>query len=93
MENHWNALCCYCHDGHVKIDNNGKERVIRAVVDVLRLCARWRAKGHTVRLPGACKLNGIDPEVWLRHLLGGLLNWPSNHVEELLPCNVDLTSV
>lgn len=44
-------------------------------------------------LLGTCKLNGIDPEAWLRHVLGVLPDWPSNRVEELLPWNVDLTSV
>ncbi|WP_419775633.1 transposase domain-containing protein [Klebsiella aerogenes] len=44
-------------------------------------------------LLGTCKLNGVDPEAWLRHVLGVLPDWPSNRVEELLPWNVDLTSV
>lgn len=31
IENHWDALCCYCHDGHVEINNNAAERAIRTV--------------------------------------------------------------
>lgn len=36
-------------------------------------------------LLGTCKLNGIDPEAWLRHVVDVLPDWPSNRVEELLP--------
>jgi len=37
-----------------------------------------------------CRLNGIDPEAYLRHILSVLPEWPSNKVAELLPWNVDL---
>ncbi|HHU9792994.1 TPA: transposase domain-containing protein, partial [Escherichia coli] len=42
-------------------------------------------------LIGACRLNGIDPEAYLRHILNVLPEWPSNRVDELLPWNVVLT--
>ncbi|RAP69818.1 putative transposase [Candidatus Erwinia dacicola] len=35
-------------------------------------------------LIGTCRLNGIDPEAYLRHLLSVLLEWPSNKVAEML---------
>ncbi len=41
-------------------------------------------------LIGACRLNGIDPESYLRHILNVLPEWPSNRVDELLPWNVVL---
>lgn len=43
-------------------------------------------------LIGSCRLNGIDPEAYLHHILGVLLEWPSNRVDELLPWNVVLTN-
>jgi transposase len=43
-------------------------------------------------LIGTCKLNGIDPEAYLRHILSVLADWPINRVAELLPWNVDLTA-
>ncbi|MGA5959867.1 transposase domain-containing protein, partial [Escherichia coli] len=43
-------------------------------------------------LIGTCRLNGIDPEAYLRHILGVLPEWPSNRVDELLPWNVALTN-
>ena len=42
-------------------------------------------------LIGACRLNGIDPESYLRHILNVPPEWPSNRVDELLPWNVVLT--
>ncbi|MDC9175927.1 transposase domain-containing protein [Escherichia coli] len=41
---------------------------------------------------GTCRLNGIDPEAYLRHILSVLPEWPSNRVDELLPWNVVLTN-
>ncbi len=41
---------------------------------------------------GTCRLNGIDPEAYLRHILSILPEWPSNRVDELLPWNVVLTN-
>ncbi|WP_143360399.1 transposase domain-containing protein, partial [Escherichia coli] len=38
------------------------------------------------------RLNGIDPEAYLRHILSVLPEWPSNRVDELLPWNVVLTN-
>ncbi len=35
-------------------------------------------------LIGTCRLNGIDPEAYLRHILSVLPEWPSNRVDELL---------
>ncbi|WP_261289467.1 transposase domain-containing protein, partial [Escherichia coli] len=43
-------------------------------------------------LIGTCRLNGIDPEAYLRHILSVLPEWPSNRVGELLPWNVVLTN-
>ena len=43
-------------------------------------------------LIGTCRLNGIDPEAYLRHILSILPEWPSNRVDELLPWNVVLTN-
>ncbi|MBB7505645.1 transposase domain-containing protein, partial [Escherichia coli] len=43
-------------------------------------------------LIGTCRLNGIDPEAYLRHILSVLPEWASNRVDELLPWNVVLPS-
>ncbi len=35
-----------------------------------------------------CKLNGIDPEAYLLHMLGVIADHPINRVAELLPWNL-----
>ena len=42
-------------------------------------------------LIGSCKLNGIEPEAWLRHVISAINTWPANRAKELLPWNVTLS--
>jgi transposase len=39
-------------------------------------------------LVGSAKLNGIDPEGYLRNVLSRIADHPIKHIEELLPWNV-----
>ncbi|WP_141068757.1 transposase domain-containing protein, partial [Escherichia coli] len=43
-------------------------------------------------LNGTGRLNGIDPEAYLRHIMGVLPEWTSRRVDELLAWNVVLTN-
>ncbi len=90
----WEALTRYCEDGALEIDNNAAERAIRALVLGRRnyLFAGSDAGGETAArlysLIGTCRLNGLDPHRYLRHVLERIAAHPINRVEELLPWRV-----
>ena len=90
----WTALTRYVEDGRIEIDNNAAERAIRALVLGRRnyLFAGSDAGGETAArlysLIGTCRLNAIDPHLYLRHVLECIANHPINRIEELLPWRV-----
>jgi Transposase and inactivated derivatives len=96
--NQWDALCYYCDDGLAEPDNNAAERALRAVCLGKKNYIFFGSDHGGERgallygLIGTCRLNGIDPEGYLRYILSVLPEWPSNKVAELLPWNVDLTN-
>ena len=90
----WTALTRYVEDGRIEIDNNAAERAIRALVLGRRnyLFAGSDAGGETAAclysLIGTCRLNGIDPHGYLRHVLERIPAHPINRIEDLLPWRV-----
>ena len=40
-------------------------------------------------LIGSCRLNGIDPHLYLRHVLERIASHPINRIEEPLPWRVE----
>jgi len=90
----WTALTRYVEDGAVEIDNNAAERAIRALVLGRRnyLFAGSDAGGETAArlysLVGTCRLNGLDPHLYLRHVLERIATHPINRIETLLPWHV-----
>jgi transposase len=90
----WTALTRFVDDGRIEIDNNAAERAIRALVLGRRnyLFAGSDAGGETAArlysLIGTCRLNDIDPHLYLRHVLERIAEYPINRIEELLPWRV-----
>ena len=92
----WPALNRYLDNGHVEIDNNAAERALRVVALGRKnyLFAGSNSGGERAAaiysLLGTAKLNGVDPELYLRTVLTRLPDHPINRIHELLPWNLDL---
>ncbi len=90
----WTALTRYLDDGTVEIDNNAAERALR-VVALGRKNYLFAGSNPGVEraaaiysLLGTAKLNGINPEHYLRYVLTNIADHPVNCIAELLPWNI-----
>lgn len=93
----WDALNVYCNNGWVEIDNNIAEHALQGVAVGRK---NWLFAGsdsdgkHAAllySLISTCRLNNVEPEIWLCHVIEHIQEWPANRVRDLLPWKVELT--
>ncbi|MGH7715295.1 MAG: IS66 family transposase [Vulcanimicrobiaceae bacterium] len=93
--NRWSALERYCDDGRIEIDNNAAERALRCVALGRKnfLFAGSDAGGESAAgiysLLGSAKLNGHNPEAFLRDVLTRIAEHPITRIDDLLPWNLE----
>ena len=94
MLNQWQALVYYCEDGVAEIDNNIAENALRGCClgrkNFLFLGADSGGERAAAMysLIGTARMNGIDPEAYLRYVFTHIADYPINKVADLLPWNV-----
>jgi transposase len=89
----WRALTRYLDDGMIEIDNSAAERAMRGVALGRKnylFCgsdAGGQAAAAIYSLIGTAKLNDIDPESYLQHVLEKIADLPITRIHEMLPWN------
>ena len=89
----WDKLCRYTENGMLSIDNNPVENSIRPVALGRKnylFCGSHEAAQRTAMiysLLGSCKMQGLDPYLWLKDVLSRISTHPINKIKELLPNN------
>jgi transposase len=87
----WSALSLYATRADLPLDNNAVENCIRPIALGKKnwLFAGSERAGQRAAaiqsLLGTAKLNGLDPQAWLKETLEKLPTWPNSRIDELLP--------
>ena len=89
--NHWQALTANLRDGHVPLDNNHLENLMRPWAmgrKAWLFCGSELAgqrAANVMSLVVSAKLNGHDPWAYLKDVLTRLPTHLNSRIEELLP--------
>jgi transposase len=93
--NHWGGLTTFLEDGRVEVDSNVVERSMKSVA-LTRKNSLFVGSAHggktfavIASLVNTCKLNGVDPEIWLADVLECVISGEvkANEIDGLLPWN------
>lgn len=89
----WDALTRYTTDGRLEMTNNAAERAIRPLTLGRKnyLFAGSDSGGHRAAkmytIIESAKMNGLDPEAYLRDVFARIGSHKINRIDELLPWN------
>lgn len=90
----WEALSRYTTDGRLEISNNAAERAIRPLALGRK---NWTFAGSDTggeraailyTIIETAKMNGIEPEAYLRDILARIADHPAKRIDQLLPWNL-----
>jgi len=90
----WPSLTRYTTDGRLEMSNNAAERVAKPVAIGRK---NWMFAGSddggrraaiAYTLIETAKMNGLDPEAYLRDIIARIADHPIKRIDELLPWNV-----
>jgi transposase len=99
MLSRWSAFACFLEDGRICATNNCAERALRspAIGRKAWLFAGSERGGTRTAmiysLVMTCKLNNVDPMLWLADVLARIADHPASKLAELLPWNWDIKAV
>ena len=90
----WDGLCRFLHDERIEMDTNPIENLIRPV-KLTKKNALFAGSDDGARtwarcasLIGTCKLNGVNPQVYLTDTLRRIVDMhPVSRIDELMPWN------
>jgi len=92
----WAALTRYTTDGRLEMSNNAAERAAKPVAIGRK---NWMFAGSdnggrraaiAYGIIETAKMNGLDPEAYLRDIISRIADHPIKRIDELLPWNVKL---
>src|ERR1035437_9320667 len=93
MLKHWAVFVRFLDDGRICLTNNAAERALRGIALGRK---SWLFAGSDrggqraavmYSLIVSAKMNDIDPQAWLAHVLANIAQHPASRLDELLPWN------
>jgi len=93
MLTRWQAFTGFLGDGRICLTNNAAERALRGIALGRK---SWLFAGSDrggdraafmYTLIETAKLNEVDPQAWLAHVLANIAGTPQNRLQDLLPWN------